>query len=137
MGRLLLVTDSVVDHYVNHEANKGVTMCRSLFGCKALPAAPRLAREYFRWRNAIWVARRHQRGRARLYLDVARLFWRRLRHTLLYGDHKTARLRILGHATFSGLFGVFDNAYPQRVLAAAGIAAKAAKPENDASAKAS
>lgn len=114
-GPLRLVTDSLIIHHMD-ESYKDRVVCKSFFGSREFTARNHLWRTFFITRNSVWVGGRYTTRRLRHYLTVTRIFLSTTKRILLYADDKKLRLRLAWRATYDGLVGRFDNAFPWKLL---------------------
>lgn len=110
VGRILLITDSVILHKENKSSNN--LMGRKIRQIKY----ENYWLFYFEIRNHIWLLNKYRRPLLYLWIMITVSWLIRTLDILLFDDHKFKRMDLVTKAYIAGLKGNFDNEKPKKLL---------------------
>ncbi len=113
LGKILMINDSHIFHKEKRQEEKIVKKCCWLQ--KNRIKLDMLWIKYFGMRNSIYIALRYGKNPFIIF-KILYMYIVLLKDIILFDDQKLKRIRFATSSTFDGIFGIFDNDKPKRIL---------------------
>lgn len=114
IGRLLLVTDSVILH--KEGGKSGYIEKKFLYRISSRVPYEKYWLIYYGIRNLVWLGKKYAKAKSKFYINLFGSYLRCLGGILLFDDKKFKRIHLITNAYIDGLTSNFDNQKAKRIL---------------------
>jgi rhamnopyranosyl-N-acetylglucosaminyl-diphospho-decaprenol beta-1,3/1,4-galactofuranosyltransferase len=113
IGKLWMDNQSKIYHKELRQEEK----CKKCFFyiCKNRVKFEKLWLKYFGLRNSVYIALKYSSNKF-VFLDILKIYFTLIKDIILFDDHKWVRIKFATSSVLDGVFGIFDNKKPKRIL---------------------